>query len=141
MGEGCALSRHDEDEAREAFRTRLERHRRRHENDVEVEWRLDAPLDSLAVEIVFLCTPSAKHLAELEEFIVSWHRIGVLGGFEGTVHNAKLAGLKADDPTRYEAMLDVGTAPEAAVEVFLRGLRGLKAGGLDIERVVLGWDP
>ena len=90
-----------------------------------------------------LASVNDKALAALDEFILAWHRVGSLGGFEGTVHDALVKGVgrSADGKKVFEVVLDLGSAPELALDVFLRGLKGVKiVDGLDIDYVVLGWD-
>jgi hypothetical protein len=75
-----------------------------------------------------LASVNDKALAALDQFILAWHQVRSLGGFEGTVHDASIRGVtrSADGKNVFEVVLDIGSAPELALDVFLRGLRGLK---------------
>lgn len=135
------MSSRDFDESRRLFRERLELHRRRHEITLDVERTDYVTWDALPVRIFFFREPTSENLSELEEFAVGWQRVGVAGGFEGMVHNAKVKELRSEgSQPMLEIVLDLGSAPELALDVFLRGLRGLKTFGIPIDHVVLGWN-
>jgi hypothetical protein len=130
------------DEKREQFRKRLERHRRARSGDfvLPVSRNGHAPWDSLAVRIYFAGEPSGEQLERLGEYVAAFHLVGVRGAFGGYVHLAELCeqSSEGDEPLA-QVMLDLGSAPQPALDGFLRGLTSLWVDGLPIDRVVLGW--
>jgi hypothetical protein len=117
-----------------------ELHPRRNQITLEIEQTDDWDLSGVPARIYFTERPTKDDLAELEEVVVGWHRVGVRGGFEGMVHDAKIRPLVIeDDKPMVLVVLDVGSAPRAALDVFLRALRGLKRIGVPIDRVLLSW--
>jgi hypothetical protein len=131
-----------DDISREEFRARLDRHRRRDQIALDIRRTENVEWEAMKVQL-HLASLSDKALAALDQFILAWHRVGSLGGFEGTVHDATIKGIarSADAKKVFEVVLDLGSAPKLALDVFLRGLKGLKiVDGLDIDYVVLGWD-
>lgn len=134
------MSNPEADERRRRFKARLELHKRRHEITLDVTRREHVEWDALAVDLVFARPPNADELRQLEEFVIGWHRVGVYGGFEGIVHDAELEQPQLDSPEpTLRIILDLGSAPQLALDVFLRGLRGLKVSAVPIDSVVLGW--
>jgi hypothetical protein len=129
-----------ESDPRKEYRERLARHRARDSIQLDVEWTEHAPLESLRVRLFLAENPREQIAAELDDIFISWHRLGVLGGFEGMVHDVRLLGIVKDaDQLYFEAMVDVGSAPRSALDVLLRAIRGLKVEGLPVDRVVFGW--
>jgi hypothetical protein len=144
-----AVSVAPEDSKRERFRERLERHRRRDQIALEVVRNEDGIFfDSLVVRI-HLSRTDVDVVEALESYVDAWQRVGTRGGyvgeldggFQGVVHDALIKGLQAaaDGTTEFEVVLDLGSAGQPALDVFLRGLRGLKIHIGAIERVTLGW--
>jgi hypothetical protein len=134
------VSSPDADERRRKFAERLELHKRRQEIELEVTRKEHIEWDSLPVELVFARVPDQDDLRQVEEFVVGWHRVGVYGGFGGVVHDALLEEPQLDSrPATLRVILDLGSAPQLALDAFLRGLRGLKASAVPIGSVRLGW--
>jgi hypothetical protein len=134
------VSNPDQDEPRRRFKERLELHKRRHEIALDIRRKEHVEWDALAVELVFARPPNADDLRQVEEFVIGWHRVGVYGGFEGVVHDAQLEQPQLDSPPpTLRVILDLGSAPQLALDAFLRGLRGLKASAVPIDSVILGW--
>ncbi len=106
---------------------------------MDLTWTDTVEFDALPIRVYFVRSPSQADILALDELIVGWHRVGVCGGFEGTVHDAQLNGVRREDATSvYEAVLDVGSAPRLAVDVFVRALEGLGR-HIEADRAELGW--
>jgi hypothetical protein len=129
-----------QDDARREFAERLEGHRRRHEIELDVEWLEESHTDSLPLRLYLTASPSTRLVEELDEFLIARHRVGVLGGFAGVVHDLRLTGLvREEGQLVYCGMLDLGSAERTAIDVLVRGLRGLKIWGLPVSKAVFGW--
>jgi CMP-N-acetylneuraminic acid synthetase len=137
-----AVRRSDTEEARarERLRRRLALNKRRHEVTLDVSRTEQCAWDSMKVRIYFSKEPSSRDVKALERFIAAWQDVGVHGGYEGVVHDGWLEGLKVENGEHVASViLDLGSAPQLALDALLRGLRGLKISGSPIDRVLLGF--
>jgi hypothetical protein len=76
----------------------------------------------------------------LEKIVGAWYVLGGYGAFTGEFHMISAIGFNANaEGVDVEWRVDMGTAPECALDVLIRALEGFaELEGLNVTRLVLG---